>query len=456
MATKRLDTVQKTVLLDLPERIFVEIFQHLEYHYVFLNLRMVCHRIKEYVDNYIQLGGIFFSPKLHQILYEGAPLSGTYFVFKRHHQVVSVYCEISAPVPKPRSWDITKEVFRGEIGDFCLLDNNKLIISILRDKRGAQGRYTILSTKAQFVQYQYNQERKTWSERIEKTFYRNYNKRYFEYDVSMSSCPIGNLKILSFVNHKKYLKIGEVPKPNKLFMLDFKIRKSNLCNVPLPCLISKMALPTPLRTLVDFSMINISKNKVLVIGGGCLSAMRNDQYNDQVEHTNNANRLIWEGTVNNKENDINWISLDCKIPKAFFSPICFKLKENIYIVGYGNCDYESTRYIVGHTELIDRHCDYKSIGTCDKYNLLTSEYHENVWPLPYSVLMTDFMKLYKPSVRVMIDQKETFAIIKNAKYNEQLYKEATILLFTEKGGFENVPFHYEDMVKYNISWWIDL
>ena len=46
-------------LMDLKEEIFREIFPYLHPNYIYGTLRCVCHRLKRYVEDYIQIGGRF-------------------------------------------------------------------------------------------------------------------------------------------------------------------------------------------------------------------------------------------------------------------------------------------------------------------------------------------------------------------------------------------------------------
>ena len=49
----------QTNILDLHEDIFREIFRHLDAGTVYFKIRRLCHKMKVYVDQYIQLAGIF-------------------------------------------------------------------------------------------------------------------------------------------------------------------------------------------------------------------------------------------------------------------------------------------------------------------------------------------------------------------------------------------------------------
>ena len=46
-------------LLDLPENVIRQIFGYLSYEEIYLTLRKTCKLFSKYVDNYIQVGGVF-------------------------------------------------------------------------------------------------------------------------------------------------------------------------------------------------------------------------------------------------------------------------------------------------------------------------------------------------------------------------------------------------------------
>ena len=53
---KAVDEEGNTHILDLPEEIFRLVFTYLDDAEVYFKLRVVCHRIKEYAEKYIELG----------------------------------------------------------------------------------------------------------------------------------------------------------------------------------------------------------------------------------------------------------------------------------------------------------------------------------------------------------------------------------------------------------------
>ena len=124
MAMERPETKSKVSILDLPESIFTEIiFPYFEFQHVYFKLRSICRRIKEYVDSYVELGGIYFNPNFDKT-------SRTYFVFKRQQKVVFVYCKWSKPYSNHFPFWFSKTNFSA----FGLNIDNKVVVGTLCER----------------------------------------------------------------------------------------------------------------------------------------------------------------------------------------------------------------------------------------------------------------------------------------------------------------------------------
>ena len=49
----------ETSLVQLPELVFHEIFKHFEYKTLIFTIRVLCKKIRQYIDSYIEIKGIF-------------------------------------------------------------------------------------------------------------------------------------------------------------------------------------------------------------------------------------------------------------------------------------------------------------------------------------------------------------------------------------------------------------
>ena len=339
--------------------------------------------------------------------------SRTYFIFKRHQKVVSVYCKYSKPYSDDfPSW--CDPMNRTDFIDFGLYFDNKVVVGTLCERYTRLNDDSVSESKFECVLYEYSPKKNIWQELPEKTRYKydviGYRKKY----VTISSCLIGNSKILSFVRERNYMRSEGLHNTNVLLMLDPNMKMLNMRKAPKNCSVLEVQLPDSLKSLLDFSMVNINQTQVLVIGG----------IYDHGRDRTKFNHLIWKGTMNDEENDIHWVSLDCKMSKALTQPNCFKLKDSIYIVSrnaaimeYTPCSSKlrnSFRCFISSSHRDD---------TCDRYNIGTSKYDENVWQLHNHYSLSG----------VMTDANETFAIMMN-----ETYQDTSILSFTEHRGFEYV------------------
>ena len=412
MARNRSKRTDVSRLLDLPENIFTKIFSYFEPHYVYFMLRNICRRINTYVDTYVQLEEIFFNPKIHQS-------SRTYFIFKRLHKVVSIYCKLSAPYPGKSSLRSKINNVKGysdyekQLSELGLIVINKVVAGALNrrcTKINADG-YSI--SRLDCILHEYSPDKNIWLELLVNTRCKKNPMGCWENYCAISSCSIGNTKTLLLVRRTNYSTLLE--NRNRLLMLDVKMEISNMSETTNTCLLSETLLPDHLRQAEDFSMVNIIQNKILLIG---------------------SSLLMSEGTLNDEENDIHWLSFNCKNPKAFDNPTCFKLKDYVYIIRHDK------RWIsMDDNPRIRRfplqHSLHNKV-TCDKYNINTFEYHENVWPVLGIDDTPNSRRIGEPAIKVLTDTKETFAIMIIEKYPE-----TTTVIFTEKEGFEYVSYHLD-------------
>ena len=86
---------QSAKILDLPEGIFWKIFQYLDDVLLWFTVSTICRKFKQYVSSYVQIGGVFVdiqtSENQKSARYHATRM---FYVFKRHHEVQSVYCKL--------------------------------------------------------------------------------------------------------------------------------------------------------------------------------------------------------------------------------------------------------------------------------------------------------------------------------------------------------------------------
>ena len=117
--TKVIDSV---TLFDLPEHIFREIFRYLDLETVYL-MKGVCQQIKEYVDGFFELGGIF-------MLTTGRDVPTEFIhIFKQRNKKPIIYSILGDPYPYPRGFRAT------DLWSFGAALNNKIVVGIYHFSR---------------------------------------------------------------------------------------------------------------------------------------------------------------------------------------------------------------------------------------------------------------------------------------------------------------------------------
>ena len=101
-------------LLDLPENVIRQIFGYLNYEEVFLTLRKTCKLFSKYLDNYIQVGGVFLlvtgankQGRAHGYYFQGAwyfedrPPCKMIYILKQNRMGLSIVGETIPSLPNP-------------------------------------------------------------------------------------------------------------------------------------------------------------------------------------------------------------------------------------------------------------------------------------------------------------------------------------------------------------------
>ena len=180
----------------------------------------------------------------------------------------------------------------------------------------------------------------------------------------------------------------------------------------------------------EFTLVRVAQNQLLLVGGFQYSYWKNE--------TLKPNHVLWQGTLTKNEKSVTWIALNVESIPMRLNPICFKLKDNVYIVGENELKniYPNITKLTGMCNGCFSYLNYSCI-CCDRYNLKEGKYYSNVHSLPYPLISDEV-------TNVATDEKDTFAIIPNCN---QTLGTGKLLIFTENVGFEEVPYSTELRVK---------
>ena len=382
-------------ILGLHENIFREIFGHLDIETVYFTLRHVCREIKNYVDEYVTLGGIFMlaANNRNHLVRETEIL----YVLRKSNMVTSISSKLIAPFPDHPFVKVSRLFGAIMNGRVVAIGNN---FKNWERTIGHHGNFQNL--------YEYIPTQNKWTVVESRDAYTN----QFRPDVQQW-CPIGESKLLllhSDVDRLQYSFTG-------FFMGSIQILGLNCVdpnnNDIYSTYSSKLIdLPPELKNLYCSTMTRVANDKIMLIGGKF----------EKENEIDEPNQYLWQGVMTNNETDVEWEKIEVDLTKVRELPICFKLQDNVYIAGGLDATDPGCRLVC-----------------CDRYNLKEGKYYETCHSLPQPNYYDDDIP------HTAIDDEESFAIIggRNGK--------GRILIFTENKGFEEVQNFSAIETNYNAS-----
>ena len=153
-------------------------------------------------------------------------------------------------------------------------------------------------------------------------------------------------------------------------------------------------IPDDIQRMKEFAILKLTKTSIILIGG----YFKND-YGKEAWLT--RNKVFLQGTFRDGNSKITWDSIDIGGYWTSINPICFKLKDNIYITG------NRTHYCSSNQDHVDSlACPYCVIPhkSCDKYDYKEKKIYLNMYSMPYALSADSFLK-------IATDKNEHFAIL---------------------------------------------
>ena len=316
-----------TNMLDLPEQVFREIFRYLDFETVYFTLRKVCPKIKEYVDGFIQLGGMFMLAAGRDVLTE------ILYIFKQCNKETTIYSKSACPYPYPpigrysyshcsaptrtihHQYPPTSPVSSHTrqdfyLGSFGAIFNKKIVIGVYYF-HGHTG-------NIKFNMHHFDPIEYKW------TCFQQNGSHFIEGNTLIQSwSPISDSELVLFL-----VNYSDCHSCLQLLHLDMN-SASNSNDRPIysSC---RIELPHQLEFLTDCTLVSVANNKILLIGG--------IQHPDGINEGSKPNQRLWQGTLTTGGQDVTWLALSIKMNigqsiKMRLNPICFKLKDNVYIAG---------------------------------------------------------------------------------------------------------------------------
>ena len=380
-------------LLDLNEYIFREIFQYLDNEMVYFTLRNVSRKLKHYVDAYVQLGAIFavVAGRCNCDLRQSILL----YILTKNDKVTSIAAKVfdKIDIMIPIVHD-SLGPYSPYLGSFGAKFNGKIVTGVHSSKT--------LQCSLPFYINEYNAKENKWIP--------IHSLDYGTYDTLVRSpiqywCQIGDSKLLMFHNNYNnihlrlvHVNISGEEKYKKFWRI---LKKSGK---PRSTYSSSMVeFPFQLRGITQFSVIRVAQNKIMLVGGIYQQTSSDSRINEKY------NQILWQCTLTNDQNDVTWMTLDSELIKVRLKPMCFKLKDNLYIAG--GEDEPKASSIFSRNGLL----------CCDRYNMKENKYYKTLYTLPYP--------LSDVETSIATNDKETFALILD-------FTNTKILLFSEDEGFK--------------------
>ena len=350
-------------------------------------MRKVCQKIKQYIDGHKKVLGMFISMATKPNM----PCK-LILLFERGDNIKSALykCITTRPNNIYSIWRFPDRACRGPL-DIPI--NNKAVIcsyhsvdSVFCDKLKLDY-YKYLGQYMLNI-YGYDFEKDKW-----KVVYPNC--MYCIEENCQSTCPIADPELAHFYSdnspHNTYLHIRYL---NIRYSKELNLQTVKFCQYHID-------LPPDCQRLRDFTLVRVSPKKVLFVGG----------YR-QYYHRH----MLLQGELCHNRNMIDWKVIDVGAIPIRIKPICFKLKNNVYIIGSSfvlPCFTNGAKFCNRHT--------------CDMYNLPEEKYYQNIYSLPISI--------YQGIIKIAIDASETCALM---LVHDTVSGKETVWTFTEAEGFQEI------------------
>jgi len=422
-------------ILDLPEPVFREIFTYLDLETVYL-MKHLCQQINEYVNGFLEFGGTFMLSTGRNIPSE------IIHIYKQRNKEAVVYSRLVDPFPYPRGFRAT------DLGSFGANLNQNIVFGVYHGH--------IESFK--FSVQKFNPLTNEWSPihagQKKDAGYSNQGdpsnkekKKLWRGGPIISSCAISSSSLILF--YGGYSDANNSAQLLKLYENDSKHRTEySLCDIE---------IPQSLKSIKEFTLIRISSNQIMLIGGVHCSGLQE----------RNISTILWEGTLDDEENTVNWRSIDFGIGKPRLRPVCFKLNDTLYITGgHKDCFEDELEEFCMHFEFEDGIIRQQDPTTCRECLLNKSSIENKVCTCCYEYNFVD-ETYYKTEhffdvgeyqryhiSNVLTDKDDNFTIVAPFSCTEVGFTESKSLkisIFTPEEVFSEIP-DFRSNRGINVNW----
>ena len=407
-------------ILDLPEPIFREVFSYLDLKTVY-SMKHLCLQIEEYVNGYLELGGIFMLSTGRNIPSE------IIHIYKKRSKKTEIYSTLIDPYPYPRGFRAT------DLGSFGAKLNKTIVIGVyhghLESFKFDLHKFHTSTNEWSLIRPGQKRDH-GYSDQTDSS--NRERRRLWRGGPIISSCAISDSSLILIYsgysdpcNCAQLLQMYENKKKHRT---EYSLRD--------------IEIPQALRSLKEFTLIRISSNKFMLIGGVHCSGFLE----------RNSSTLMWEGTLNDDGNSLSWRSIDLGVGRPRRRPICFKLQDNLYITGgHDDCFEEAQDDFCMHFEFEDGKFRQKDPTKCEEClaskssmanRLCTCCYEYNLVDETYYKIEHTFHagRTHRSHIsNVLTDKDENFALIAPVICSDSgKHEDKNLIIFTPEEGFQEL------------------
>ena len=470
MATRSKSQTQQCSrnILELPEIVFREIFKSLDIETLYFKMRKVNQEIESYIDGYLKLKGIFIvhgkpegvpKSQARTELMSNMELHKVIYIFKMNNANIDIYTSYK---------DLRARFQQNDNKRYKKLNVPKFVAP-LNDRNMIAFGSELNKDKSSLYVYSFDTKTSTWWKAFLK-IPTHLSIREFK-----GLIQIGDSQLLCLYKGPGddgsccgyFYRWGEL----RQLLLSLNENPPKRGNEKIKYCFNEGIVPCELKSLDKFTLVRVAKETIMLIGGYQLYAMQNfhgcnhnNASNDGLITFKNQgpfkfykpNELVWKGTLTQCGKSVTWEKQDLGRIKMRIKPICFKLKDNLYIAGANpkpdNYDENQCGW--------PRCCQNPHFGyywmepdfcktcnqicvCCDKYDMKEGKYYHNVYSLPYPLTFYNHVK-------VATYENEEFALLvicnqdRDSSYDPvispQRPRKYTMLAFTEDEGFQDVSY----------------
>ena len=378
-------------LMRLPEETIREIFRYLSFETLYFYLRNVCKKMKCYVDNFIDLGGIFFLEGYRRGRIQH---SEVIYIIQTKNKQFKIFWRPVSFVP----W--SPVYFKNNKGEEHRCDD-EWHYSVIDEKL-----VCCIHQRHRFLVYQCNIQNGKWSRIAEKhTFFECLDQN----EPTKHCHPIVFPEDSTVYDENSFYYL---PIDYPFLRLKTESNINGTCEAMFCRFSMTLNLPNELAPLSNFSVLRVGPQDLIIVGG-IKGIWREDMCpKASLRNDLSINRHVFQVELGNEGYNIKWKSKYLDDMPLRSRPLCFKLKNTLYIAGHNPLNKPFYKQLYRkEPQLFCSRCDSRFITKakegctcCDKLDLTSEKYYRKICTLPRPLR-------YISNPKVTTNKKESMAII---------------------------------------------